>query len=217
MRRMLWGLTAFGLVLVGLAGPARAGPIITVDENGVGSLDFRPNGGFFPLVGMLQPDPGPGGLPAVLTYNLLGPPALVAGDVLLIDPDTRTFLDVVRFNPAGTGGNPAYPASLVFYSDDIDGFDSLGDTSSPPSAFYTNLVRIDEVGDEINNGAVYTPGPADPGFVPGFSVTYVLISDGSGPLAAPEPASLVLLSLGGLCLVGVRTWHRRRRLLEATA
>ena len=108
-------------------------PTITVDENGNGTLDFTTGGGCgaaaIPIKGVLAPDPGPGGLPAVLTYNLLGPPSLVAGDVLLTDADLGgAVLDVVRFNPAGTGGNPAYQASLVFYSDNAGGFDALGDT-----------------------------------------------------------------------------------------
>jgi hypothetical protein len=134
-------------------------PLITVDENGVGTLDFSGCGGVVtPMPGVLQPDPGPGGLSSVLTYDLFGPPSLVAGDVLMFDPAVGTFLDVVRFNPAGTGGNAAYPASLLFYSDNIDGFDALGDAPSPPGALYPNNVTIADTGDEINNGAIYIPG-----------------------------------------------------------
>src|SRR5690348_13331829 len=96
-------------------------PLITVDENGNGTLLF-PGGVPIPTHGVLAADPGPGGLSSVLTYNLLGPPSLVAGDVLLTDGGG--LQDVIRFNPAGTG-NPAYPASLLFYSDNLDGFDSI--------------------------------------------------------------------------------------------
>jgi hypothetical protein len=178
-------------------------PTITVDENGVGSLLF-PGGTSIPTHGVLAPDPGPGGLPSVLTYNLLGPPGLVAGDLLLIEPGSNLIEDVIRFNPAGTGGNPAYPASLVFYSDNIGGADSLGDTPSPPTAFYANTLVLPEVGSEDHvNGATYTPTANQPGFIPGFNVTYDITSD------VPEPGSLALLATGGLPLLG---FLRRRKL-----
>src|SRR5262249_35247998 len=73
---------ALAVVLI-VASQARAAwtntdPLITVDEFGVGTLDFTAEGGpILPLTGVLAPDPGPGGLPSVLTYDLLGPPALV--------------------------------------------------------------------------------------------------------------------------------------------
>jgi hypothetical protein len=168
---------------------AQNNPLITVDENGNGTLLF-PGGPPIPTHGVLAADPGPGGLSSVLTYNLLGPPSLVAGDVLLTD--AGLLGDVIRFNPAGTG-NPAYPASLLFYSDNIDGVDALGDTSGPPRTFYTNTVIIPELGNELNNGAIYTPRAGQPGFVAGFNVTYDLISDGTG---VPEPASITLLGFG---------------------
>src|ERR1700680_4072226 len=63
-------------------------PIITVDENGNGTLDFSAgcgSGRVFASPGVLAADPGPGGLSSVMTYSLLSPPSLVAGDVLLQD------------------------------------------------------------------------------------------------------------------------------------
>jgi hypothetical protein len=194
---------ALAAALLALVGPARAQAplpaLITVDENGNGTVRFPP-GPSITLPASLQPDPGPGGLGSVLTYDLLGPPSLVAGDVFLNDGPPGGSLDaedVVRFNPAGTGGNPNYPASLVFYSDSVDGFDSLADTPGPPNAFYDNQVIIPEVGTEAGNGAVYTPLPGQPGFINGFIVTYDLSSD------VPEPGALSLLfgvGLSGLCL-----------------
>jgi hypothetical protein len=180
-------------------------PVITVDENGHGTLDFSVGGGcgtgvIATSTGVLQADPGPGGLASVLTYNLLGPPSLVAGDVLLTD--SGGLQDVVRFNPAGTG-SPGYAASLLFYSDNLDGFDALGDTPSPPLAFYTNQVVIPEVGTETDNGAIYTPLAGQPGFVAGFNVTYDLISDGKG-VPTPEPSSMTLLGLGLASLLVAR-------------
>jgi hypothetical protein len=130
-------------------------------------------------------------LPAALTYNLLGPPGLVAGDVLLLRPGTAVVSDVIRFNPAGTG-NPGYPASLVFYSDtDADHSGILADTGFP-TAFYANVtVRSDDA-------SFYTPNDSQPGFVPGFSVTYQFISE------VPEPASLISLVIGGVTLGAFR-------------
>src|SRR5262245_38524641 len=101
---------ALGLVLAPpLASSAGATPVIYIDEFGTGFLDF--GGGLIPTTGVLQPDPGPGGLASVLTYNLLGPPALIAGDVLL--SDSGAIQDVLRFNPARTG-RVGLPALVLF-------------------------------------------------------------------------------------------------------
>ena len=156
--------------------------VITVDENGHGTLAFP--FGEYQLNFSFAADPGPGGLPSVLTYDLGGMPPLAAGDVLLTD--NGIVFDVLRFNAADP--TTGYPASIVFYSDSVDGADSLADTNSPPTQFYTNVVSIPEVGTESNNGAVYIPGPNDPGFVAGFAVTYHFISD-----AVPEPGTLALV------------------------
>jgi len=208
LRGILFGLAlATSLCVMGSPVFAQAGgnPTISVDEHGHGMLLFP---GGVPIVtqGILAPDPGPGGLAAALTYNLLGPPGLVAGDLILLEGGVIS--DIVRFNPAGTGGNPAYPASLVFYSDNADGVDALADRGFP-TALYPNTVTVFEVGPEGANGFTYTPTQADPGFVPGFNVTYRIVSDGT--LAVPEPSSLALgglmVTLGGACTV----WKKARR------
>jgi hypothetical protein len=190
-------------------------PIINVNEAGMGTLDLGPPEGppIILLRGTVAADPGPGGLSA-LTYNLSLPqfvPSLVAGDVVLLEPvGTAVISDIIRFNPAGTG-SPNYPASLVFYSDNLDGSDSLADTRFP-LLNYANSLTLTEVGPEVGpNGFMsYTPTANQPGFVPGFAVTYNFTSDS----AVPEPSSLVVLSLG-LAGVAALTWRQRKAKVAA--
>jgi hypothetical protein len=178
-------------------------PRITIDENCNGVILFAGPGVPMPCVKLA--DPGPGGLASAVTYNLLGPPSLVAGDLLLLEPGGGGLIsDLIRFNPAGTG-NPNYPASIVFYSDTIDGADSLADTGFP-NALYTNTMTVVEVGPEGNNGFVYTPTDGQPGFVAGFSTTYNILSD--SPVPEPATISLVLVA-GGLLFAG-RRWLQAR-------
>ncbi|NUO96027.1 MAG: PEP-CTERM sorting domain-containing protein [Gemmatimonadaceae bacterium] len=171
-------------------------PIIFLPENGVGTIQF-PGAAALPLPGVLAPDPGPGGRTSALTYNLLGPPSLVPGDLLLFDGDLLS--DVIRFNPAGTA--PGYPASVVFYSalETVGG--ELADVGFP-SAFYQNIVRMAEG----MLGVVYTPTANQPGYVAGFAVTYRIES----LTAAPEPGSVVLLATGLLGLVAAAAIRRHR-------
>jgi hypothetical protein len=208
MRSIPCGLSlAVFLLAIGSQAQAQNNPLITVDERGNGSIAFP---GSLPstLPGVLAPDPGPGGLSAALTYNLGGPPSLVAGDVLLFEPGIGGAIsDQFRFNPAGTGGNPAYPASLVLYS---AGGDSLGDKGFPiDRATYPNTLILTETGPEFGpNGLfAYTPTANQPGFVPGFAVTYNITSDAG--TAVPEPASLVMVGTAVLAGLGY-AWRRKR-------
>ena len=172
----------------------------TVDENCNGTLNGFLGPQALPCGFMM--DPGPGGLNNVMTYDLLNPPGLVAGDVLLTD--AGVVLDVIRFNPnqRGPGGGLG---TLVFYSDNVDGFDSLADTVGPPLAFYANQVRVPEVGTETVNGAVYIPVAGQPGFVAGADapVEYHILSD------VPEPATFGLLGIALMGLAGIRRMRTR--------
>lgn len=187
------------VALAGTPSLAQNNPLITIDEKGVGTIQF-PGTPAGPLPGLMLPDPGPGGLTAALTYNLGGPPSLLAGDLILTE--NGVISDVIRFNPAilATG----YPASVVFYSDrGTEPSPPLADTGFP-AAFYTLVLTLPEVGPEAGpNGITYTPTPNDPGYVNGFNVTYVIISD-----PVPEPGTLALGAVGaafGLALA----WRRR--------
>jgi hypothetical protein len=183
---------------------------ITVDENANGT--FSNTTGFFsPLPSAMQADPGPGGLSSALTYGLLNPPGLVAGDLLLVEPGAIGLIsDIVRFNPneviAGTTG------ALVFYSDRGEGSDSLADVGFP-TALYTNTASFVEVGPEGMNSFTYTPTAGMPGFIAGAAgpVSYVIKSD----TTVPEPGTLTLCGIAMATSAGYG-WIRRRRLIRET-
>jgi hypothetical protein len=173
--------------------PAHAAPFTittTVDENCKGTL-MNTSGFNQPLPCSFAQDPGPGGLAGAMTYNLLNPPGLVVGDLLMAEPGTGNLSDLIRFNPNGT---------LVFYSDSIS-VDALADIAFPNSS-YANLLVVQETGPEDMNGFNYTPTAGQPGFAAGAAgpVTYVIQSDVT---TAPEPASMALI-LGGACVLFAR-------------
>jgi hypothetical protein len=127
-----------------------------------------PAGSPIPLTGVLAADPATGGLSSALTFNLLGPPSLVAGDVLLVGP-AGGLVGVARFNPAGTG-SLGYPASLVYYSLGPEVGSCIADTGLP-TAHYALTVSTPVV---CPTTLVYHPGAGQPGFIAGFDVTFDL-------------------------------------------
>jgi hypothetical protein len=174
---------------------------ITVDENCNGQ--FGNLSGFSASLSCGQiADPGPGGLAGAVTYSLLNPPGLVAGDLLLLDPGVPAptvgsisdlaFSDVIRFDPDQTASDGS-TGTLIFYSD--DGTDSLADIGLPTATDTNSLIVTEGL-----DGVSYTPTSGQPGFISGADgpVTYVIVTN-------PEPASIVLM-LGGAGLLFARKY-----------
>jgi hypothetical protein len=158
----------------------------TLHEDGTGTL-MNSSGFNSALPSSQQQDPGPGGLANALTFDLLRPPGLAAGDLFLIDPTTLLLSDVIRFNPQQGNG------SAVFYS--ALGGSALADIGFP-TANYQNTFSLNE---NLLGPTSYTPVSGQPGFVAGAAgpVTYVLYS---GVPEYANTAVLMMLSLTGLFL-----------------
>jgi len=176
-------------------------PQITADENGNASILFP---GSLPtaIPCTATPDPGPGGLLNAFFCDMLGPPSLTFGDLLIHDVD-GTLSDVIRFEraPATTG-----PFGFFFYS--LLGPDLFD--RGLPSAFQANTFNAVEtnLGGGVN-GVNYHPATGQPGFVAGFDVFYTFKSAEEATVA-PEPATLVLTATGFVGLGGVVAARRRR-------
>lgn len=209
--RMLAAVVGAAVTIFGASGAAAQFAItVHADETGVGTLDNTL--GFHGVLpsGQLN-DPGPGGLANALTYDMLSPPGLTAGDVEILDAD-GTLSDVLRFNPneVGPGGGTG---SFVFYSIDV-ATGNLADIGLPTQR-YLNLVALVEGPVDGGMGLIYTPIAGQPGFVSGAGgpVTYRLVSDGP---AVPEPASWALMIVGFGCVgAGLRAARRRDALSAA--
>jgi hypothetical protein len=190
---------AVALALLLCAGSAPAQVVVTVDENCNGTIRFG-GGSPMPLECARLPDPTVPAGPLVPTFFLTAAPTLVAGDLILIEtPALEVVSDLIRFLPN--------PNRLLFYSDfpePGEGLD-LSDVGLPPNRL-PNSHFAGEEGSEGNNGFLYEPLPGQPGFVPvrqPQSWQYRIISD------TPEPASVTLLGLGALGLLGY-AWRRGR-------
>ena len=164
---------------------------ITVNEDCVGTFSSSA----VPLPCFFAQDVLPGGLLSAMTYSLSGTGAftVLTGDLVLTEPGSTSFSDVIRFSGGleALGPLPAVGPSLIFYSDNVDGVDALADTGLPTALL--NPLRVTETGGEGNNGFTYTPTAGQPGFIPLTTVTYVIHSDIT---SVPEPGTLALLGLG---------------------
>ena len=198
---------AFCAAMIGGGMTAQAVPIgtvvLTVDEQGDGVVDY--GFGNVAFRGVLAPDPGPGGLQSALTFGFVGlsfphEPPLEAGDVLIRNASTDALLDILRFNPAGTGGMTGYIPSMVLYSIDPQGTE-LADTPVPPSSFYDNTLTLLESGTRGPITLTYEPEPGQPGFVPGFTVTYGLVPQVP---QVPEPTGIAIFGVALAALATIR-------------
>ncbi|MEO7714726.1 MAG: PEP-CTERM sorting domain-containing protein [Capsulimonas sp.] len=165
---------------------------VVADSYGTGFIVFAGGGGGF-LDSFIAPDPGPGGNSAALTYDLGGPPSIVTGDVLLVDPTGTYYPGLIRFNP----GDADSSATFVFYSLEN------GPLSGPTAGYPTFTVAFDGPG----GLADYLPGVNDPGYIEGFQVEYLFLS----PSAVPEPSALAALGFGVLGIATLVIKSRRRR------
>ena len=213
MRLVKLGIALWGMIICGgltaQAGVAIGTVVLMVDDRGDGLVNY----GFGDVAfrGSLAPDPGPGGLQSALTFGFVGlsfpdEPPLQAGDVLIRNNVTGILLDVLRFNPEDAGGVLGYIPSLVFYEIGPPHNPSdLAATPVPPSSFYSNTLTMLVEGTEGPTSITYDPGPGQPGFVPGFAVTYGVVPQVP---KVPEPASTAILGVALAALCAVRRRHR---------
>ncbi len=185
MKRRAGYLLLAGILSLCSIGAASA-TTITLDENGHGTfgtvpLAFTANGRN-PVVPFQSP---------VLAYTL--PFAGVAGNVLLIEPESGSPGDVLQFIGDGT---------VNFYSK-IDSDSSLAERFSPPIFPFPvhNSISLTE---SASGDALYTPTTGQPGFDVS-APSYRFISDVTA--AVPEPGSISLLMLG--CCALLVTWRWR--------
>jgi hypothetical protein len=197
-KNLLIAAMAAMAVIAGSAGPAfgQTGPVITVDEQGNMTINGVSSQGVIavdPISGMTG-----------LSYTL--PFAPNPGDILMFatnePPVANRVSDLVRFIPqtAGAAGR------MFFFSLKDDGEPpDLADVPVLPTLVSPSFT-IEEIGPEGLNGSLWTPGPGGIGGDPLHpTLTYNFISD-----SVPEPASVLLATLGGGLLLALR-WRQQAR------
>jgi hypothetical protein len=189
MKKLTKAAIVFGFTLAVASSTSFAQFTFTIDEFG-GPLTSLPS--------TIGPDPSGGVAGSVLIYTL--PFGVVSGDVILSEPGQPPTpdSDVVRFwNPAaGT------QSEIIFYSDIslTDPADAPADVGLP-TQFQPLTIRIQELGGEGNNGAIYLASPGLPGST-SAPIQYNIISD------VPEPGTGALLLSGVGLLFGIRRFRR---------
>jgi hypothetical protein len=223
MRRVSVALAALALLLGGGVGQVKAGPITTLFDTGVdasgtpladstvgdphyslvsvpaGSVSqllVRTSAGGFPIPPYFGNDSLSDWIGPNNDHSLDGPVGLY---------DYRTTFSLAGFNPATasiTGG----------WSSDNDGRQILlngVDTGNPPTSFT-----------QFSSG--FASFSVSSGFLPGVNTLDFIVSNGGGPTAlrvemsgtassaaVPEPATLTLLGIGAVSLVGYG-WRKRK-------
>ena len=189
MRKALTSLGVTSVFLIFSMGAGSAATI-TMDENGSGNINGTPLP--FTATGT---NPVPPFQTPVLVYTL--PFAGVAGNVLLVEPESGIPGDVLQFTGHGT---------VIFYSKTDS--DSLAEGFKPPIFPFPvpNSVLLTETVSGNTDGVFYTPTAGQPGF-DASAPSYHFISDVTG---VPEPASVALLFLGSSVLL-VKRFRRGQR------
>jgi hypothetical protein len=189
MKTLTKAAILFGFTLAFATSTSFAQFTFTIDEFG------GPNTSLPSFMGL---DPSGGVAGPVLIYTL--PFAVVSGDVILSEPGLPPTpdSDVIRFWNT-TGANQS---EIIFYSDfsATDPADAPADVGLP-TQFQSLAIRIQEVGPEGNNGAVFVANPGLPGST-SAPIQYNIISD------VPEPGIMTLLFSGVALLFGIRRFRR---------
>ena len=200
MRRRLGGAFMATIVLSLAASQVQAESlIVNFDENG----NLSANSGFT-ATGVNGPDPSDplNGLNPLI-YVVGTGHNIVDGDVLLREPGSTNFSDLLRFY-----FDPNSNSELVIVYSDND--DSDGDKADVglPALLQSNLLTLDETtradGSDGLFGYIPVVGQQPDAPIPGIVVTSIEWNFTSDA-AVPEPASVMLLGCGvGLVIAGKR-------------
>jgi hypothetical protein len=194
----------FGVALLALtAAPVMAGPTITFDEQGNGSVTgFGANP--IQLQGFLSVDPV--SQRNTLAYDLgkaLGNVIPAPGDVVAFEPGVLSGpSDLLRFGNNG----------LLYVFSTLEPGETPGPADWPTTPLTTHAVFLPEIAlPGGGEGLLYTPALSSPGFnpEPGYipgGVTYRFISE---PGAVPEPGAITLALLGAFGMFGY-AWRGRQ-------
>jgi hypothetical protein len=205
------------LMVASLVSVAKSDPFEfrLLDEDGHGQIKFK-GGDWVNFNGKLMDDPTKGIKgKKVLTWILpnKGIP-VYTGDLLVLEPKSPTTdSDLVRFtNAKGDLNGLAVGDRFLLYSDIPEkGEPMLAADIGIPSTT-TETVRR-EIGDEGANHFVYDPQKGDiggPGVGDGRN-DYLFVSDGVFS-PSPEPASIILIAIGGGAAILYRlSWQRSPR------
>jgi hypothetical protein len=192
---MKWQAMAALLVGLVFCGEALAAPTLFIYVDEWGNASGTDGQGFLgddPTLGVSNWD--------VLIFNL--PFKGTPGDLQVYEQrDGRKLADIIRFTGQG---------QMIFYSNDANGLDEPANTPTPPQNAWPvgamNAAQVDMTGSGADGSAVYVPRAGQPGWnVSGPSYTILF---GVQLPSVPEPATVVLMTLGGLAVLLRRRGRR---------